>query len=168
MSSCFDSEEVYYNDCWITQAWFWVPCIESFITMKVYPCSGVNLLLSDDHYNTFKHKEWSLRSERESFFFWIVPFMVCWLYVWMTSTRVVTCTGVVVNWFAMYPSVFHRGFGSFIPVFCLYSHNSVNFVIGISSMRLNEGSIQIFITIGCKKSLGSSYFGAWADFHWNH
>ena len=38
---------------------------------------------------------------------------------------------------------FHYDFGSFIPICCLYSHNSVNFGIGISSMRLNEGSIQI-------------------------
>ena len=38
---------------------------------------------------------------------------------------------------------FHCGFGSFIPIFGLFNHNSVNFVIGISSMRLNEGCIQI-------------------------
>ena len=41
------------------------------------------------------------------------------------------------------PLCFHCGFGSFIPIFCLYSHNSVYFVIGISSMRLNESRIQI-------------------------
>ena len=41
------------------------------------------------------------------------------------------------------PLFFHCSTGSLIPIFCLYSHNSVNFVIGISSMRLNEGSIQI-------------------------
>ena len=41
------------------------------------------------------------------------------------------------------PLCFHCSFSSFIPIFCLYSHNSVNFIIGISSMRLNEGSIQI-------------------------
>ena len=40
------------------------------------------------------------------------------------------------------PLWFHCSLGLFIPIFCLYSHNSVNFVIGISSMRLNEGSIQ--------------------------
>ena len=34
------------------------------------------------------------------------------------------------------PLCFHCSFGSFIPIFCLYSHNSVNFVTGISSMRL--------------------------------
>ena len=62
------------------------------------------------------------------------------------------------------PLCFHCSFGSFIPIFGLYSHNSLNFVIGISSMRLNEGSIH-FISNACKKSLGSSYFGAWADFH---
>ena len=65
----------------------------------------------------------------------------------------------------MYPSVFilYR-FGSFIPIFCLYNHNSVNFVIGISSMRLN-GSIQISSQMLAKSLLGSSYFGAWSDFH---
>ena len=41
------------------------------------------------------------------------------------------------------PLCFHCVFGSFIPIFCLHSHNSVNFVLGILSMRLNEGSIQI-------------------------
>ena len=43
----------------------------------------------------------------------------------------------------MYPFVFIVIFGSFILIICFYSHNSVNLVIGISSMRLNEGSIQI-------------------------
>ena len=67
------------------------------------------------------------------------------------------------------PLCFHCSFGSFIPIFCLYSHNSVIFVIGISSMRFNEGSVLISSQmLACKKSLGSSYFGAWADFHWNH
>ena len=106
MSSCFDSEGVYYHDYWITQAWFWVPCIESFITMKVYSCSvwiSFWVMITTTHSNT-KSSPW--KSERESFFFWIVPFMVCCLYIWMTSTRAVTCTSVVVNWFAMYPSVF--------------------------------------------------------------
>ena len=32
-------------------------------------------------------------------------------------------------------------------------------------MVLNEGKYTNFITNACKKSLGSSYFGAWADFH---
>ena len=32
-------------------------------------------------------------------------------------------------------------------------------------MRLNEGCIQISSQMLAKKSLGSSYFGAWADFH---
>ena len=41
------------------------------------------------------------------------------------------------------PLCFHSSFGSFIPIFCLHSHNSVNFVVGISSMMLNEGCIQI-------------------------
>ena len=54
------------------------------------------------------------------------------------------------------PLCFHCGFGSFILIICLYSHNSVNLVIGIPSMRLNEGSIQI------------SSLDVWADFHWNH
>ena len=143
MSSCFDSEGVYYNDYWITQAWFWVPCIESFITMKVYPCGvwiSFWVMITTTHSNT-KSSPW--KSGRESVFFWIVPFMVCCLYVWMTSTRAVTCTSVVVNWFAMYPSVFIVGLVHLFLIFCLYSHNSVNFVIGISSMRLNEGCIQI-------------------------
>ena len=60
-------------------------------------------------------------------------------------------------------------FGSFILTFCPYSHKSGNFVIGILRMRLNEGSVQ-FPSSGHEKSLtnlslGSSYIGAWADFH---
>ena len=103
---------VYCNDYWITQAWFWVPCIESFIIMKVYPCSvwiSFWVMITTTHSNT-KSRPSPWKSERESFFFWIVPFMVCCLYVWMmTSTRAVTCTSVVVNWFAMYLSVFIVG-----------------------------------------------------------
>ena len=34
-------------------------------------------------------------------------------------------------------------FGLFIPIFCFYSHISDIFVVGISSMGLNEGGIQI-------------------------
>ena len=41
------------------------------------------------------------------------------------------------------PLCFHSSFGSFYSHFFPYNDNSVNFVIGISSMRLNEGSIQI-------------------------
>ena len=128
MSSCFDSEGVYYR---ITQAWFRVPCIESFITMKVYPCS-VNLLLSrwlemirTTHSNT-KRSPW--KSERESFFFWIAPFMMCCLYVWMVRTRAVTFTSAV-KWFAMYPSVLIV-FWFIYSYFCLCSHNSVNLLLG--------------------------------------
>ena len=59
----------------------------------------------------------------------------------MASTRAVTYASAVDKRFAMYLSV------SIVVhlylFFCLYSHNSVNFVIGISSMRLNEGIIQI-------------------------
>ena len=61
------------------------------------------VMITTAHSNT-KTGPWN--SERESFFFWIVSFMVCCLYVWMTSTRAVTCTSVIVRWFAMYPSVF--------------------------------------------------------------
>ena len=43
---------------------------------------------------------------REFFFFWIVTFMVCCLYVWMVSTRALTYTSAVDQWFAMYPFVF--------------------------------------------------------------
>ena len=71
----------------------------------------VNLLLSKwlemitTMHSITKKSPW--KSERESFFFWIVPFMVCCLYEWMTSTRAVTCTSAAVDkWFAMYPSVF--------------------------------------------------------------
>ena len=41
------------------------------------------------------------------------------------------------------PLCFHCGFASFILITCFYSHNSVNLVVGIPRMRLNEGSIQI-------------------------
>ena len=41
------------------------------------------------------------------------------------------------------PLCFRCDFGSFILIIYFYSHNSVNLVIGISSMRLNEGSKQI-------------------------
>ena len=40
------------------------------------------------------------------------------------------------------PLCFHCGFGSFILI-PLLIHNSVNFVIGISSMRLNEGCVEM-------------------------
>ena len=61
----------------------------------------------------------------------------------MASTRAVTCTSAVDKMIYYVPLCFHCYFGSFIPIVCLYSHNSVNFVIRISSTRLNEGSIQI-------------------------
>ena len=48
------------------------------------------------------------------------------------------------------PLCFHCDFGSFILIICFYSHNSVNLVIGISSMRLNEGSKQISSQIVAK------------------
>ena len=48
------------------------------------------------------------------------------------------------------PLCFHCEFGSFILILCFYSHNSVNLVIGISSMRLNEGSKQISSQIVAK------------------
>ena len=61
----------------------------------------VNLLLSKwlelittMHSNT-KRSHW--KSERESFFFWIVTFMVCCLYVWMASTRAVTLPVKLIN-----------------------------------------------------------------------
>ena len=61
------------------------------------------VMITTRHSNT---KSSPCNSERESFFFWIVPsWWVCCLYVWMTSTRAVTCTSVVIKWFAMYPSV---------------------------------------------------------------
>ena len=48
------------------------------------------------------------------------------------------------------PLCFHGDFGSFNFIICFYSHNSVNLVIGISSMRLNEGSKQISSQIVAK------------------
>ena len=63
------------------------------------------------------------------------------------------------------PLCFHSSFGSFISIFCLYSHNSVNFVIGISSMRLNEGCIQISSQMLAKSLKVKFLFGAWADIH---
>ena len=50
---------------------------------------------------------------------------------------------VQVNDLLQVPLCFHYFFGSFILIFCLYSHNSVNFVIGISSIGLDKGCIQI-------------------------
>ena len=47
-------------------------------------------------------------SERESLFFWIVPFIACCLYICMVNIvcyKAVKCTMAVDNWFAMYPSV---------------------------------------------------------------
>ena len=63
----------------------------------------------------------------------------------MVSTRAVTYrayqrSGSMICYV---PLCFHCGFGSFILIICLYSHNPVNLVIGISSMRLNDGCIQI-------------------------
>ena len=72
----------------VCESSFWVLWLELITTM---------------HSNT-KRSPW--KSERESFFFWIVPFMACCLYVWMTITRAVTCISAVDKWFAMYPSVF--------------------------------------------------------------
>ena len=63
----------------------------------LYPCSvriSFWVMIITTHANT-KSSPW--KSERESFFFWIVLFMVCCLYVWMTNTRAVTCTSVVVK-----------------------------------------------------------------------
>ena len=48
------------------------------------------------------------------------------------------------------PICFHYCFGSFILMFCLYSHNSVNLVIGVSSVRLYEGCTQISSQIVAK------------------
>ena len=53
----------------------------------------------------------------------------------------------------------------FSELFCLYGHNSDNYVIGIPSMKLNEGNMQISLQMLAKKSLGCSYFGAWAVLH---
>ena len=50
----------------------------------------------------------------------------------------------VIKWFAMCPSVFIVVLVHLFLIFCLYNHSSVNFVIVISSMRLNEGSIYKF------------------------
>ena len=112
MSSCIELEGVYYRTA---QAWFWVICIENSITMKVYLCSvWIFFLLNKwlemittTHSNT---KRSPCKSKRESFF-WIDPFMVRYLYVWMASTsmtREVTCscTSAVDKWFTMHPSVF--------------------------------------------------------------
>ena len=73
------------------------PVLKDSSQCKVYPCSvwiSFWVIITTTHSNT-KSSPW--KSERESFFFWIVSFMVCCLYVWMTSTRAVTCTSVVVN-----------------------------------------------------------------------
>ena len=146
MSSCCDSEGVYHK---ITQAWFWVPCIESFITMKVYPCSvWISFWLDDSRWSQqrIQIQRRVLGSQKgnlssfELFHSWCVSFMYEWseLGQWHVPVQIndLLCT-----------PLFSLFFGSFIPFFffffCLYSHNSVNFVIGISSMRLNEGSIQI-------------------------
>ena len=66
------------------------------------------------HLNT-KRGPW--KSEWESVFFWIVPFMVCYLYVWMASTRAVTCASAVDKWFSMYHSVFNVAVVHLFPFF---------------------------------------------------
>ena len=128
MSSCIDLESVYYRTA---QAWFWVPCIESWRSVFVVCESSFEWMTWDDHNKHTNTKRSPWKPERKSFFFWIVPFMVCCLYVWMASTRAVTCTSAVDKRFAMYPSVFIAVLVHLFLIFaCLYSHNSVNFVIG--------------------------------------
>ena len=57
----------------------------------------------------------------------------------------------------LWSHLFQCVFGCIYSVLSLYSHNLHNFVIGISNMMLNEGSIQISLQMLAKKSLGSSY-----------
>ena len=86
------------------QAWF----ILSSLFWKFHNNGGRSLLcmnllfskwlkmITTMHSNT-ERSLW--KSERESFFFGIVPLMVCCLYAWMA------CTSAVDKRFAMYPSV---------------------------------------------------------------
>ena len=96
-------------------------------------------MITTPHSN-IKRGPW--KSERESVFFWIVPFMVCYLYVWMASTKAVTCTSAVDKWFTMYPSVFIVTLVHLFPFFAFIVTIQLTLLLG-SSMRLNEGSIQI-------------------------
>ena len=79
------------------------------------------------HSNT-KRGPW--KSERESVFFWIVPFMVCYLYVWMASTRAVTCTSAVDKWLTMYPSVFIVALVHLFPFFAFIVTIQLTLLLG--------------------------------------
>ena len=92
------------------------------------------------HSNT-KRSPW--KPGRESFFFCIVPFMVCCLYVSVASTRAVTCTSAVDKWFAMYPSVFIVVLVNLFLIFAFIVTIQLTLLLGYKYMRLNEGSIQI-------------------------
>ena len=61
MSSCIELEGKYYRTA---QVWFWVPCIENSLTMKVCLCSvwifSIEWMTGDDPNIAFEHKEESL------------------------------------------------------------------------------------------------------------
>ena len=124
-------------------------------------------LITTIHSN-IKRSPWE--SERASFFFWIVPFIACCLHVCMVNIvcyKAVKCTMAVDKWFAMHPSVF---IGFLVHLYLFFA-----FIVRIHLSCYWDIKYEIkwreytnFITNACKKSLGSSYFGAWADFHWNH
>ena len=66
----------------------------------------------------------------------------------MVSTRAVTYTSAVDQWFAMYLFVF---IVILVHLFLLFAFIvTIQLVIGISSMRLNEGSKQISSQIVAK------------------
>ena len=64
----------------------------------------------------------------------------------------------------MYPFVFIVSLVHLL-LFFAFIVTSVNLVIGISSMRLNEGSKQISSQIVAKSLKKSSCFDVWVDFY---
>ena len=132
MSSCIELEGVYYPTA---QAWFRVLCIESSIKMKVCLCCvwiffWVNDLRWLQQCIQTQRGVLGSQSGNLSSFEWCIAFMYEWpvLGQWPVPVQQINdllCTPLISLWFWL-----------FIHIFCLYSHNSVNFVIGISRMRL--------------------------------
>ena len=62
------------------------------------------------------------------------------------------------------PLCFQCVFGLFIPILWLYSHN-LTLLYGYHEFLVKWLEYTNFIADAYNKSSGSSYFGAWADFH---
>ena len=95
-------------------------------------------MITTTHSNT-KRSPW--KSEREFSSFQLLHTW-CFAFEWLELGR--WHVPVQINDLLCIPPSFHFFGGVHVFLFfCLCSHNSVNVVIGILSMRLNEGSIQI-------------------------